>query len=826
MPALLRFPILFVVAFLFAHPALTQIIGGRGNGQNAPAEVKASEVSAGGFSGNVSLFTGTYNSSYNLGTVTEPSGLSFTATMTYSSAFSAGDNQPFVSGVPYGEGWNVDIPTISVTTEDFSKYTKLQLESINSANSAPFTPSFSANEQQREGDIFWFSPSLNIPGVASGRLVYKYMEASDRVFVLHEFERYVEARMIDGGYTWEVILDDGTRYEFRKAMINVSNAPNQRVPTLNLAGPEGRSLALPKTSFVKWVCTKVYHRNKTGNIQFLYDSYGCFDFFQELNQSTLNNNLQTQWGTADQIARWKPCRELVIKEIFSATEKLVFGYKTVFFSGANNSGMLQLTDPAVLRTDSMYSYKTVNSWTSSFANWARYRHIKAHNQNANFSNGTVDATVNTRPGLIKSAKGDWSVTQLPEVEGAFVAIDPLRGPDVHAEAAEVRRVGERPRHRHRHARRLLRAHQELRAAVVVRRVGDGVPHLPRHPRDPEGRRGREPERPRRRARARGRHRGPEARIRRLVVVGVVEGVDRQRLGQPTAQISGAYVVEPGEQLQTITHLGLSLAPGRPSAPGPAQWTVLPPRATQEAELARLDERIAKFSADPSADPGFVARLQSEREALAASLSTTPEGEAVAVFDQVKVTCKLPTDPDAGQRLTTYTAWVAKQNEAFFAGKRAPAPPAGTPGYAGIDECETCHEEAVAYWRTTVHAGAYQTLVDTNQQYDLACIACHVTGFREPGGSEVVENELLRAVQCEQCHGPGSAHVEDPVPETIVRAAPISVCLECHTPEHSDTFDYDAYLRDILGEGHGAPERAKLGAGPTGPPVSTSKRRAP
>ncbi len=388
MPALLRFPILFVVAFLFAHPALTQIIGGRGNGQNAPAEVKASEVSAGGFSGNVSLFTGTYNSSYNLGTVTEPSGLSFTATMTYSSAFSAGDNQPFVSGVPYGEGWNVDIPTISVTTEDFSKYTKLQLESINSANSAPFTPSFSANEQQREGDIFWFSPSLNIPGVASGRLVYKYMEASDRVFVLHEFERYVEARMIDGGYTWEVILDDGTRYEFRKAMINVSNAPNQRVPTLNLAGPEGRSLALPKTSFVKWVCTKVYHRNKTGNIQFLYDSYGCFDFFQELNQSTLNNNLQTQWGTADQIARWKPCRELVIKEIFSATEKLVFGYKTVFFSGANNSGMLQLTDPAVLRTDSMYSYKTVNSWTSSFANWARYRHIKAHNQNANFSNGT------------------------------------------------------------------------------------------------------------------------------------------------------------------------------------------------------------------------------------------------------------------------------------------------------------------------------------------------------------------------------------------------------------------------------------------------------
>lgn len=306
----------------------------------------------------------------------------------------------------------------------------------------------------------------------------------------------------------------------------------------------------------------------------------------------------------------------------------------------------------------------------------------------------------------------------------------------------------------------------------------------------------------------------------LVVVGVVEGVDRQRLGRPTAQISGTWVVEPGEQLQTITHLEVSLAPGQPSVPGPAQWTVLPPRATQEAELARLDERIAKFSTDPSADPSFVERLKSEREALAAALASTPEGEAVAVFDQVKVTCKLPTDPDAGQRLTTYTAWVAKQNEAFFAGKRAPAPPKGTPGYAGIDECETCHEEAVAYWRTTVHAGAYQTLVDTNQQYDLACVGCHVTGFREPGGSEVVESQGLRDVQCEVCHGPGSFHVDKPEApkggaQHIRLQSPEEVCGKCHTPEHSDTFDYVAYMRDVLGAGHGPEARKALGDGPTG-----------
>jgi hypothetical protein len=306
----------------------------------------------------------------------------------------------------------------------------------------------------------------------------------------------------------------------------------------------------------------------------------------------------------------------------------------------------------------------------------------------------------------------------------------------------------------------------------------------------------------------------------LVVVGVVEGVERQRLGQPTGQIDGTYIVEPGEQLQSITHLTLSLAPGQASVPGPSAWLVQPSRATQEAELSRVQARLDKFSADPTADPAFIARLQAERDALHAALSATPTGDAVAVFEQVKVTCKLPTDRDAGELLSAYTAWVAQQNAAFFAGKRPPPPPKGTPGYAGIAECETCHEEAVAFWRTTVHAGAYQTLVDTNQQYDLACVGCHVTGFREPGGSEVVENQALRDVQCEVCHGPGTFHVGAPErpkggAQHIRLDSPEEVCGQCHTPEHSDTFDYVPYMRDVLGPGHGAEARKALGDGPTG-----------
>ncbi|MCC6459489.1 MAG: RHS repeat-associated core domain-containing protein [Saprospiraceae bacterium] len=389
----MRLFLITIALWISAHAELhSQITGGRGNGQSAPAEVQATPVTAGGFSGNVSLFTGIYNSSYNLGTVAEPSGLSFTATLSYSSTFSSGDNLPYVSGVPYGEGWNVDIPTISVTTEDYSKYTKSQLDYINRTNpppaTQPYTATFNSAERTREGDIFWFAPTVNIPGVASGRMVYKYMDGNDRVFVLHEFERYVEARMIDGGYTWEVILDDGTRYEFQSAMINVSNAPNQRVPELNLSEFDGKNMVLPKTSFVKWVCTKMYHRNKTGAIRFSYEGYGCFDYYKELNQGDINGNMDYYWNTADQTKRWKPCKELILKEISSATEKLVFGYKTVFFSGTNATGMLQLTDPTVSRTDSMYNYKTASSWSSSFSGWSRYKHIKAYNVLAPFTSAT------------------------------------------------------------------------------------------------------------------------------------------------------------------------------------------------------------------------------------------------------------------------------------------------------------------------------------------------------------------------------------------------------------------------------------------------------
>jgi hypothetical protein len=308
----------------------------------------------------------------------------------------------------------------------------------------------------------------------------------------------------------------------------------------------------------------------------------------------------------------------------------------------------------------------------------------------------------------------------------------------------------------------------------------------------------------------------------FVVVGVVDGVDRERLGTPPALIDGTYILEPGSQLQSITTVKLSVD-AKKGVPALSSWTVVPPASALEEELARVGERLEKFKADASADESFVARLQAERDKLQSQLAERkaggpPDGDAVAVIEQVKVTCKRPVDEGAKAALAAYDKRVAQQNKARFAGVEPPPAPKGAASYTGGEACADCHDEAAEFWETTVHASAYQTLVDDNKQFDLTCVGCHVTGFRKPGGSEVVENAGLVDVQCEVCHGPGSLHVDDGGEDLkfIELEAPESLCAtQCHTPEHSDTFAYEAYLRDILGPGHGDAKRNLLGDGPTG-----------
>ncbi len=111
-------------------------------------------------------------------------------------------------------------------------------------------------------------------------------------------------------------------------------------------------------------------------------------------------------------------------------------------------------------------------------------------------------------------------------------------------------------------------------------------------------------------------------------------------------------------------------------------------------------------------------------------------------------------------------------------------------YVGAAICASCHAAETAQWKTTAHANAFKTLLDVHRHYQPRCVVCHVVGYGTPAGYRIGDRgDKLVNVQCEVCHGPGGRHVAQPSRATIRRAVPESVCLECHTMDHSDHFVY-------------------------------------
>jgi cytochrome c554/c'-like protein len=118
-------------------------------------------------------------------------------------------------------------------------------------------------------------------------------------------------------------------------------------------------------------------------------------------------------------------------------------------------------------------------------------------------------------------------------------------------------------------------------------------------------------------------------------------------------------------------------------------------------------------------------------------------------------------------------------------------------YVGAAKCAECHAAEMAQWRRTKHASAYKTLLDRHRHFQPKCVVCHVVGYGTPHGYRLgMPETLLANVQCEVCHGAGGAHAASPAKDNIRRAVPAKVCLECHTPDHSDHFVYEERLTRV------------------------------
>ncbi len=138
--------------------------------------------------------------------------------------------------------------------------------------------------------------------------------------------------------------------------------------------------------------------------------------------------------------------------------------------------------------------------------------------------------------------------------------------------------------------------------------------------------------------------------------------------------------------------------------------------------------------------------------------------------------------------------IAMNRQEFFKEKlnKKKVLAAGEALYIGAEKCASCHKPQYDNWLNTPHAYAYETLMKNCNNFDIECLPCHTTGFKEPGGFAITqgnESSFIN-VQCEACHGPGKKHKAQ---GDIIRDSGEGVCKQCHDEKNSPRFIYEDYL---------------------------------
>lgn len=126
-------------------------------------------------------------------------------------------------------------------------------------------------------------------------------------------------------------------------------------------------------------------------------------------------------------------------------------------------------------------------------------------------------------------------------------------------------------------------------------------------------------------------------------------------------------------------------------------------------------------------------------------------------------------------------------------------------YVGSEACADCHEDSYEIWKESKHATAWETLekAQKSEKYGWPvthypdCITCHVVGYGYKTGFVNPETTPdKKDVGCEQCHGPGSKHVDD---DTVsMKTKGVDTCVSCHDFEQSPGFseNYDERWKKI------------------------------
>jgi len=144
-------------------------------------------------------------------------------------------------------------------------------------------------------------------------------------------------------------------------------------------------------------------------------------------------------------------------------------------------------------------------------------------------------------------------------------------------------------------------------------------------------------------------------------------------------------------------------------------------------------------------------------------------------------------------------------------------------FVGSAACAACHESAYEVWKETPHHEATHSIAFPTERssiprnFDPECLSCHVTGWNPQnyfpyasGYQDYDVSSHLHGNGCENCHGPGSAHVaaengdvdlsSDQI-EKIRKSMQLPLadaqdhCLKCHDLDNDPNFQKEGAFEE-------------------------------
>ncbi len=194
------------------------------------------------------------------------------------------------------------------------------------------------------------------------------------------------------------------------------------------------------------------------------------------------------------------------------------------------------------------------------------------------------------------------------------------------------------------------------------------------------------------------------------------------------------------------------------------------------------------------------------------------------YQRIAISSQFKDSPRMLEAFKQYQEQLKSEGFEGLGIKYRSAPKSGT--YVGSEACGDCHTTAFDIWKNSKHFHATDSIIQPNnargsipRHFDPECVSCHVTGWDpqkfepfETGYWSLEKTPKLVGSGCENCHGPGSEHVNAENGDVEVSTEVLSKlreqmrlplelaeakCVECHDSDNSPDFKFDTYWADVV-----------------------------